>query len=601
MSNKILIIFFIALLFYQLEGEEEESHYIVFENAKNHYSKGHYDSTISIIRNYLKKHGKENPTEFIVPLLMEALVRVNDFSYFNKLFNIYKRKFPNSKFLPRLYYLEGIVKAREKKYKKSIISFSNALKGGVNEELDSLTVLNVSLICDHSASLSELNSLARNKDIIPDIKEIVEYFEIVNLFESGQMANSNVLAQMFRKNYPKSNYISTIKKIISKSKDNTKQSASIGLLAPISGDNEDIGKYVVKGVQLAIDEYNSNSSSQIELIILDTRGNMVETARKTQEMNTIHKPSVIIGPILSSNATVAASALMNNEDVVMVTPTATDDGIARLGKNIFQMNVTLSILGKKIAKYAVNNLNIKEFAIIAPINDYGRILSESFRNEIEKNGGEILAEEFFDVGTNDFRMQFESLRSKLTDRKWELMGLNENSKTDDNPKERRKKALYLADSTIIIGGLFLPSESEDVVKLSSQVYFHRIQTQLLGSNGWHSNNTILEGKKYVNNSIFSTNFEINEQNEKWTSFFNSFKNKYKEDPDRIAAPLSYDAANLILKAMEQEENDAHSIIENLYKIQNYQGASGLISFDIDGENSEAAIMKISDKKFIRVQ
>ena len=110
-----------------------------------------------------------------------------------------------------------------------------------------------------------------------------------------------------------------------------------------------------------------------------------------------------------------------------------------------------------------------------------------------------------------------------------------------------------------------------------------------------------KGKKYVNNAIFSTNFEINEQNEKWTSFLSSFKNKYEEKPDRIAAPLSYDAANLILEAMQQEENDAQSITENLFKIQNYQGASGLISFDIDGENSEAAIMKISNKKFIRVQ
>ena len=600
MSNKVFTILFIALFFFKLEGKDE-SHIIVFENAKIQYSKGNYDSTISIIRSYLKKHRKENPTEFIVPLLMESLVRENDFSYFNKLFSIYKRKFSNSKFIPRLYYLDGVVKAREKKYKKSIESFSNALNEGVNRQLDSLTVLNVSLICDNSVSLSDLNNLAKNNELNPILREVVEYFEIINLYESGQVANSKVLAQMFRKKYPRSDYNSIIRKIISKSKSQQKQTTSIGLLAPISGDNEDIGKYVAKGVQLAIDEYNSSNSSQIELVILDTRGNMVEAARKTQEMITTHKPSVIIGPILSSNATVAASALMNNEDVVMITPTATDDGIARLGKNIFQLNVTLSVLGKKIAQYAINNLNIKEFAIIAPINDYGRILSESFKNELVKIGGEILVEEFFDEGTNDFRLQFESLRSKLTDRKWELLGLKEISEDENNPKTLRKKHAYLKDSTIEIGGLFIPAESEDVAKLCSQVYFHRIQTQLLGSNGWHSNITILEGKKYVNNAIFSTNFEMNAQNDKWISFVNSFKNKFKEEPDRIAAPLSYDAANLVLEAMEQEDNDANSIAENLYKIQNYQGISGLISFDSDGKNSEAAIMKINNKQFVRVQ
>jgi ABC-type branched-subunit amino acid transport system substrate-binding protein len=42
-----------------------------------------------------------------------------------------------------------------------------------------------------------------------------------------------------------------------------------------------------------------------------------------------HKVPAIIGPVLSANAAVAAAMLIDR-DIVMVTPTATDDGIARL-------------------------------------------------------------------------------------------------------------------------------------------------------------------------------------------------------------------------------------------------------------------------------
>ena len=600
MVKTVLIFSFVLIYFFPISAKEN-NYATVFKTAKEYYSKGKYDSTINIIRTYLKKHGREKPTEFIVPLLMEALVRVNDFVYFNKLLNIYQRKFPKSDFLPRLLYIDGIVKAREKNYKMAIISFSHALTLGVNPILDSLSRINTEKICQNNISLKELSDVAKNTELHPAIAEIVEYYEIMNLHGTGHITKSKNLGELFRKKFPKSDYNNDIKKIISKSKNIQKSTLSIGLLAPISGEYSDIGKNVVRGVQLAIDEYNRTFSPKIELVILDTRGNMVETAQKTRELIEIHQTPIIVGPVLSSNATVAASALMNTKDIIMITPTATDDGIARLGSNIFQMNVTLSILGKKIARYAIENLNIKEFAIIAPITEYGRILSESFKNEVIKFNGKIYAEEFFDEGTNDFRMQFESLRLKLSERKWEQMALEGNPVYGDRAIDKRKKDSYLSDSTIGIGGLFIPAEAEDVIKLSSQVYFHRLQTQLLGSNGWHSKTTLSEGKKYVNNAIFSTNFETTTQNEKWETFSKSFLNQFKEKPDRIAAPLSYDATNLILNALN-EENSMEAIRDKLYSIKNFNGASGMISFDpIEGVNSEAKIMKISNKKFIRVQ
>ncbi len=581
--------------------QKEFSHEKTFVRAKQLYSAGKYDSTIVVIREYLKQHGREQSTEYIVPLLMEALIRGNDISYFKKLLSIYRRKFPKSVFLPRLYYLDGIVKTREQDYRKALSAFSAAINSGLAPELDSLAILNIKRICKQALSVNELNKLLHTRTLDPRVTEIVAYYVIAKLYLSGQVAKAKKLSEDFRERYPRSPYNSRVKKILSRSKILQKKNIQIGLLAPISGDNADIGKFVVQGVRLAVDNYNKQYKPPIDLVILDTRGNMVETARKVRELIDEHEVPVIIGPVLSTNAAVAASALMNSRDVVMITPTATDDGIARLGENIFQMNVTLGILGKRIARYAVENLNIREFGIIAPLTEYGRILATNFKKEVDRCGGNVIVEEHFEEGTNDFRIQFESLRSKLAERKWEQMALEGRPEYGRDARDRRAKDAYLKDSTIQVGGLFIPAESEDAIKIASQVYFYRIRSQLLGSNGWHTNATIIGGKRYVENAIFSTNFETDMTNERWKTFSKQFWDRFRENPDRVAAPLGFDAAYLTLQALK-DGSDAKSVISLLHAVKGYHGVSGIISFDNEeGVNSEAAILKISDKKFIRVQ
>lgn len=575
----------------------------VFTQAKEYYGSGNYDSTISILRRYLTKHGKEKSTEYIVPLLMEALVRNEEYSSFDRLMDIYKRKFPKSNYLPRLYYLYGIIRAKEQEYRKAVFSFSRAMDKGVSEELQKLVVMNVERICESGITLGELNRVAGRSDIHPKVGEIVDYYQIKMLYEEGHASKAKRLAEKYRKRYPRSAYQYDARKIKSKSRVLKRSTIQIGLLAPLTGENEDIGKFVVQGVTLAVDAYNKSNSPKIDLIILDTRGNMVETAKKTIEMVKVHKTDVILGPVLSCNATVSASVLISHPDVVMVTPTATDDGIGQLGYNVFQMNVTLGILGRKLARYSIENLNIKEFAVFSPISEYGKVLTNNFKDEAAKRGGEVVAVEYFDEGTNDFRIQFESLRKKLAERKWEqyaLEGRTEFSKEAKGSRAQRAKEAYLKDSTIDIGGIFIPAESEDVIKITAQIFYHRLRTQLLGSNGWHTNATILGGKRYVDNAIISTNFEADTKNQKWITFSKLYWDRFKEKPDQVAAPLGYDAASLILNAISK--GGIGSINNELRSVNGYHGVSGMISFDNEeGVNSEAAILKISNKKFIRIQ
>lgn len=592
MRLKFLILLSFLCSFIQAQTNSQSAK--LLENAKRLYSENKYDSTVQIIKAYLKEHGKEQETEHIVPLLMETLIRVKEYKYFRKLVKVYHKKFPNSKYSQRIHYLTGIVDAKEENWEDAILSFSEASRIRNGSALDSLIPANVTKICTEKVNPQELEPLLKRGNLSASVKQVIMKYAAQSYRNEGELTKAEEVEKS-----------SGIETKTSQRNGGTvfidqNDTYRIGLLAPMTGENEDLGKLVKQAAQLAISNYNSKAVKKAELIVMDTKGEMVQTAIKTKELIEKHNVSMIIGPVLSSTATVAASIAMDRNDVIMITPTATDDGIAGLGQNIFQMNVTMGILGKKIAQYAVNNLNIKDFAVLAPMNRYGDILTECFTNEINKLGAKILATEYYDEEANDFRPQYDAIREKLAERKWEAMKVD-NPEFGESNKDANFKINYLKDSTIAVGGLFIPAEIDDAAKLASQTFFHRLRTQLLGANGWHNNSTILDGKQYVQNAIFSTNLKGEDLNEKFDIFSNMFKQKYGQQPDRAAAPLTYDATNLLIGALEGSRT-VIDVINKVSSTSGFSGISGLVTFtNNSGANGEAAIMKISGKKFIRVK
>ena len=568
----------------------------IFDKAVNYYQAEKYDSTIILIRNYLRKHGKDPESERLVPLITEALVRRGDYGSAHRLITMFKQKFTTSSFIPRLNYVEGVAYAREEKFLNALTSFSAAFEGGISQVLDSLTLQNTEKICNQMTP--DEFAIASTRGIHPRIMEVVLYHQIVKLVSVGQFVKAQNFAEDFRKTYPRSKYEMSLRNLVSSAKEKQKGTLQIGILAPVSGEEAEIGKKIVQGAQLAIEQMGTQSGLTIKTIALDTKGSMVETAKRTRELMNEHMVPVIIGPVLSHTATVSAAALMGKQ-TVMVSPTATDDGIAALGKNIFQMNVTLGVLGRKIARYAIENLNIRDFAILAPSTPYGMIMAESFKEELRKKDVELVAEEYFEEGANDFKQQYLNIRSKLLFRHLEKLSMDRGQ--DFKGRVSRADSIKYADSTLSVGGLFIPADGEDVVMLAPQAYFHRVRTQLLGSNGWHNQRVVQDGKRYVANAIISSSFELDQSQKAWLNFKQAYKTRFNAEPDRIAA-LGYDAASIVLKSVQDAGDSPERIADALAKLQRFSGLSGMISFESDDRaNNEVTILKVTENGFLRVQ
>ncbi len=570
-----------------------------YDRAVRTYSEGKYDSTVIIIKEHLRKYIKDPQSEKLVPLVTEALMRKGDTESVHRLVAMFRQQYPASVYMARLSYLDGVAYAKEEKFLKALNSFSAALDGGVTRSLDSLIMVNSELIA--TAMCADEFSSIPSKLLHSRIAELIRFYEIQKFFQFGEYTRAQTLADQFQKKFPRSRYNQKVNNFFAKSKSKVRETSSInvGIMAPLSGDEGEIGRKIVSGVQLAIEQFNSQKMLKVKPLLFDTKGSMIETAHKTKELIDQKSVPVIIGPMLSHTATVCAAMAMD-KPVVMISPTATDDGISELGKNIFQMNTTMGVLARKIASYAIDNLNIREFAIMAPETPYGRLMAENFKQELLKRNIDVVAEEYFEEGGNDFGIQFNALRSQLLSRYIDKRMLEKSIDSKSRALVRADSTRY-ADSTLPVQGLFIPAEAEDIVMLAPQVAFHRIRTQILGSNGWHNQKVIDDGNRYVLNTMFSASFEPDQTQSNWIDFKKAFKARYNSEPDKISA-MGYDAASLVLKAIETAGDDPEKITEALSNITGYSGLSSTISFSPkSGTNTEAIIMKVTQKGFVRVQ
>jgi branched-chain amino acid transport system substrate-binding protein len=586
----------------------EEGGALVLKRAREFYANGQVDSVVAVIREHLRKNGRDPEAYRLVPLVTEAYIRRGDYAQVHRLIDMYRQRFPESPFLPRLAYLEGVANAREARPVQALASFSTALGLGVPVGLLNVTLGNAELICGRTLGAEELSTLSGRAELHPALLEIVRFYEIQRLIALGQVVRAKNSAEEFRAVYPRSRYSEPVKEFLSQFvKEQQLQRKGppplqAGLLAPMTGEDADIGKFILHGVKLAIDDYNSRAASPIKLIVYDTKGSPVETARKSKELLLKDQAQLCIGPILSNTAVVSA-AMFSDRDIVMITPTANEDGISAISENIFQMNVTLGTMAQRLAKYAIDNMNIRDFAIIAPSSGFGFAMADAFKDELGRRNIEVAYEEYFAEGTHDFSATLGRLRGALIRRRLEEIladrGLMQRVTQLSNSDSSR-----YADSTLAVGGLFMPlSDYEDVPKLSSQVVFRRIRTQMLGTGGWSdprvpSGN---EGKRYANNAIVSTGIQPDQSSEAWQAFVAAYRARYNDEPNRIAA-MGYDAAALVIKAVgEAGGADAAKLKKALSSIKEYGGLSGMITFDPNtGANGEAIIMKVTDKGFVRV-
>ena len=370
------------------------------------------------------------------------------------------------------------------------------------------------------------------------------------------------------------------------------------VLAPLSGDFAEFGAAAIQGVILAHEK--AGLQGKVNLRVADTRADAAQALLRTQQAVNQDSVVAVIGPIMSAPAaTVAAWLGSNFQNIPMLTPTATDDGIAKMGPNIFQVNITMDNLAKSIADFATKCLSIREFAVLSPLGGYGASMSQSFTQAVERRGGSVVAFRNYEEGRPDYKTEFSLLRDVRFKQLNRRQNIARGAADLDavNAKERR---FYMQDSTFNIPGIFIPATNPgDAGLMAGQVAFNKISGVLLGASGWYGRELLIQGKRQVDSSYFSMPaMDMDGNNENLKKFVGDFKERWGDEPgeDKVSG-LSYDAANIVFSSLAKKPNSLTNAINNT---ANFPSVYGEIKFK-RGVNTNAKIVTVNKGKFETVE
>ncbi len=358
--------------------------------------------------------------------------------------------------------------------------------------------------------------------------------------------------------------------------------AKLGLILPLTGPGSIAGQSVLQGVQLAVAQAGvSPEGRPFRLSIKDSAGDPARARAGVVRLALEEKVAAIVGPVFSETAR-AASAEAARLRVAMLVPFAHAQGIPETSPYVFRNSLTNQAQGAYLARYAVESLGLKRFAILYPDDSYGNDLKTVLAHNVEALGGQVLQSVAYDPKANDFSEPIRALGGIADE---ELKQLNPNH-DEEGPALTSPLPVAQTAPPIEYDALFIPGYFNKVGLLAPQLAFYNVTgVTLLGANGWNSPELVTIGEHYVEGAVFVDGFFADSPHQAVKTFVENFRLTFGTEPDILAAQ-AYDAAGLVLKVLREGASSREQLREGLLTIQNYPGASGTTTITPTGEASK---------------
>ena len=350
--------------------------------------------------------------------------------------------------------------------------------------------------------------------------------------------------------------------------DNWLSRDSIGIMLPLSGRYASYGELIKKGLELALQEHNK-TRLPIRFIYRDTALEGVSTAQLVSSLSDDDKVMAIIGPLLGAGAGDAARRAQR--EMIPMLSLSQSEGLPEIGNFIFRDTLTSAQQVKALVNYALANGNIS-FSILYPENRLGRQMTELFKAELQKAGGEIVDVIGYPEDSTDFKKQIEQLL-------WEDYAVAR--KAPENPEEELPELEYpLAP----FHALFIPDYADRINLIAPQLVFYGIKNvTLLGINGWNSPELITRSGRFLQNAVFVDSFFPESGKPEARRFVDLYRKTYKDEPTILEAQ-AFDAANIMLQSMDDPQlSNREDLRSKLASLQNFRGVTGTRGFDLFGE------------------
>ena len=332
------------------------------------------------------------------------------------------------------------------------------------------------------------------------------------------------------------------------------QVIKIGHVGPLTGGIAHLGKDNENGVRLAIDEANAKGvmldgkKVTFELMGEDDQADPKVGATVAQKLVDA-KVAGVVGH-LNSGVTIPASEIYNKAGIPMISGSATNPKVTENGyKTAFRTVGRDDQQGPAVAQYLAAEVKPKTVALIDDATAYGEGLANEVEKALTAAGIKVLPREKGTDKTNDWKAVLTKVKGKKPD------------------------AIFYGgmDAT---GGPLIKQGKELGLKVV-YAFGDGACTDEMGKLAGEAAEGLLCSQAGIPTQAASK------------TFLEAFKAKYGDV--KQYAPFTYDAANLLIAAMQKANSaDPAKYLPELAKIS-LSGATGKIEFDEKGDRKNAEI------------
>ncbi|WP_370543425.1 branched-chain amino acid ABC transporter substrate-binding protein [Herbaspirillum sp. Sphag1AN] len=330
----------------------------------------------------------------------------------------------------------------------------------------------------------------------------------------------------------------------------------IGLAAPLSGASARIGKDLEYGAQLALDDANAKKpviGGQpvfFKLLAEDDQSDPRTAVGAAQRL----VDAGVVGVVghWNTGTSIPAARVYNAAGIAQLAPASTGHQYTLQGfKTSFRVMGHDDIGGEYTGRYVVEKRKAQRIAVIDDRTAFGQGLADQFVKGVKKYGGNIVAREYVTDKTQDFSAVLTSIRAKNAD-------------------------------VIFFGGI-----DAQAAPLARRISELGIQAKLVGAGGFVSQTFLnLAGKEGEGVVALEPGLPI-AQMPGGKSFDQRYQDKYKQ-PIELHAPFAYDAAATLIAAITKADSVAPARYLPVLQQISYDGVTGRISFDSEGNLNNPA-------------
>ncbi len=316
------------------------------------------------------------------------------------------------------------------------------------------------------------------------------------------------------------------------------EDVKVGVMVPLSGDTASYGEAVSQGVRLAIKDLDLEES--VQLVFQDSKCEAKEAANAVNQLVNANKVIAIVGE-LCSGATLAAAPVVEQAQTPLVSPASTAPTVSDAGEYVFRTIPSDAAQGAFGAQLVYDE-GFKKLAVLAIQDDYGTGFDAVLRESFPSLGGEVVASEFFQRGDVDVRTQLTKIKNAGAD------------------------ALYIISNT--------PDSAVAALRQATEL---GLELALFGSEGLKGPDVIEGAKEAAEDLVVTAPAAATE------SFTQGFQEQFGAEPGTFSAQ-AYDAMTAIGKALIDGATSGEGI-KNYFAELSFDGASGMIDFDDNGDVS----------------